>query len=1177
MRIDITAQVRWFNKLAVCLILLVMADLAVMAERLPIKRYTSADGLARDYILRIVRDSRGFLWFCTSEGLSRFDGYRFTNYGVEHGLPGRIVYDLLETRSGVYWVATNNGICRFDTTGRFVHGYRGASLNEHSISSLFEDRLGTVWCGGSNAFYRLTQMQSDWISTAIPLGPKEFEIRSLTEDSHGALWMLRSGELYRRQPDGRMEHFGITEGLSADTHPTGALRMDRAGMLWVATTKGLYQLVAEPRLGVPSVARVYTMRDGLSFDSIADILQTADGSLWVGLRNGEVSVAQAGATRFHTYGKDNGLPSVGTLAEDRDGNVWIGTESDGAVKISANGFTTYDEHDGYIGSRIAGLLLTQTGELCAASGISQGQSVKLTANRFDGQRFAATAIGLPAGLTYWGWGWNQTFFQSRTGEWWMQTGQGVVRYPQSARLEQLPHTRPQAVYTDRNGLADKEPFRIFEDSRGDVWVATFSQGDGALTRWERRTGVFHRFTSAEGAPTREVPTAFAEDASGKLWIGLYGGNVLRYRNGHFQRFGSAEGLPNGILRAIYLDSAHRLWLATGEGGAVRVDDPQADAPHFIRYDRTKGLASDQVTCFTEDQWGRIYIGTGRGVDQLDVTTGQIKHFTTADGLPNSFVNVALRDRAGTLWFGTLQGLARLIPQPPQPRTPPPILLSEFNVAGKPFRLSVLGTTEFNGLTLQPQENQLRIQFFGLSFVPGEVLRYQYKLDGAPGDWSAPSDQRTVNYANLSPGAYRFLVRAVASDGTVSAQPATIRLRVLAPIWRRWWFLVSCAAAVGAAAFVFTRAGRTRARAMRESEARFRTLAETASDAIITIDAAGLIVFANPAVEQIFGHAIIAMIGKDLTMLMPEYLRQLHQQGFARYQQTGQRHLSWRAIELPGLHHDGHEIPLELSFGEFEQQGQRYFTGIVRDITERKRAAEALQQARDERLRELERVRRRIATDLHDDIGSSLTQISILSEVLRQRLNPATGAPTSVGQSQINEPLQLIANASRELVDSMSDIVWAINPQKDHLRDLTQRLRRFAADSFTARNIKFQLRLPESLETAEDVQLGANLRREVFLIFKEGVNNMIKHSGCTEADIELNIVDGMLNLRLQDNGQGFDLASESDGHGLASMLDRAKGIGGQFQITSKPGIGTTITLSVELEERLLTGRRHNQTT
>ena len=129
--------------------------------------------------------------------------------------------------------------------------------------------------------------------------------------------------------------------------------------------------------------------------------------------------------------------------------------------------------------------------------------------------------------------------------------------------------------------------------------------------------------------------------------------------------------------------------------------------------------------------------------------------------------------------------------------------------------------------------------------------------------------------------------------------------------------------------------------LRESEERFRTVAESASDAIITIDEESRILFVNRATEKIFGHAAPSLVGQSLTMLMPDYLRHVHSAGIKRYVETGRRHISWESVELPGLHKEGHEIPLELSFGEFIREGKRYFTGVVRDITKRKRAEEQL--------------------------------------------------------------------------------------------------------------------------------------------------------------------------------------------------------------------------------------------
>jgi PAS domain S-box-containing protein len=156
---------------------------------------------------------------------------------------------------------------------------------------------------------------------------------------------------------------------------------------------------------------------------------------------------------------------------------------------------------------------------------------------------------------------------------------------------------------------------------------------------------------------------------------------------------------------------------------------------------------------------------------------------------------------------------------------------------------------------------------------------------------------------------------------------------------------------------------------RESEARYRIVAETASDGLISINEDSEILFANPATERIFGHKVEKVIGQKLTMLMPEYLRAVHEAGVARYVETGKRHLNWEHIEVSGLHADGYEFPLELSFGESNQNGKRVFIGIARDITERKKAEQNL----------LERERLAL---LNSDVSFALIQNNSLQDILR---------------------------------------------------------------------------------------------------------------------------------------------------------------------------------------------------
>jgi PAS domain S-box-containing protein len=366
-------------------------------------------------------------------------------------------------------------------------------------------------------------------------------------------------------------------------------------------------------------------------------------------------------------------------------------------------------------------------------------------------------------------------------------------------------------------------------------------------------------------------------------------------------------------------------------------------------------------------------------------------------------------------------------------------------------------------------------------------------------------------------------------------------------------LVLAAAAGASAAVALARHRHARLSSLRESENQFRTLAETASDAIITIDENSRIVLVNHAAARMFGYAREEMVGAELTMLMPGSLRQRHRAGFARYRETGRRNIAWESISVAGLGKDGHEIPLEISFGEFSAGNRRFFTGIARDVTERRRAAEALRRSGEERLAELERVRRRIATDLHDDVGASLTRISLLSEVVRRQVE---------GDASLVGPLASIADLSRELIDAMSDIVWAINPRKDHLSDLSQRMRHFVSDLCTARQINLRFHTPPA---EGDLAVGANIRREAFLVFKEAVSNMVRHSDCSDADLEFRLEDDRLVLRVSDNGRGFDVPAARAGHGLRSMAQRTEALGGHLDVRSQPGHGTTLTFVIPVRD------------
>lgn len=1065
--------------------LLCLADFSA-AEQLPVRNYTITEGLAHSRVAGMMRDSRGFLWFATYDGLSRFDGKNFVSYSQRDGLIYGRVNDLIESRDGTYWVATNGGVSSFvpsrdsrvssasssSSSGQrgrvvlplFTNYKIGEDKSSNLVSAILEDRAGRIWFGTQGGLYMLNRQDPKHPFQPVPIGypnkPDQlFEVDKLLEDDEGSLWLGSIYGLSRRLPDGRFIHYSVFPGEGIDS--IRAIHEDSEGRLWIGHQFGLLIFKPEPaakvgssfvaleklarqqnlqagRLQLPSAvgeARWYTTADGLIDQRVRAICESDDGHIWLGTLSG--GLAEFDGRQFRHYTTAQGISRLITaLAEDNAGNLWVGSQIAGATRISRRGFSTYRQSDGLGQSDIFSIFEDREGALVVVNngwfinrlGGRSDKSSDAGADSANGNKFVSVTPNLPQKLKSGGGG-NRPMIQTRNGEWWIASGDGLFRFPAVSKTEELATVKPLAVYLEKDGLASSNVSRIFEDSRGDIWISSYTP-PVTLTRWERATGKLFRYGESDGIPANNWAHVFAEDQAGNVWMGLHYGELMRYRQGKIEVFGAADGLPEGMIQGAYRDRAGRLWIGTGGGGVARIDQPAADKPQCVIYRMEQGLSSNNQSSFTEDQWGRIYIGTARGVDRLDVATGQIKHFTTGEGLSQGEVVAAFTDRHGALWFGTREGLSRLLPEERDPVVmPPPVLISRVMIGDKPQPISELGQNEVRGLTLNSDQSQLQIEFFGLSFVPGEPLLYQYKIEGVNRDWSAASEQRTVT-ASLSPGGYRFLVRAVGANGKTSEIPAVVVFRVLPPFYQHWWFIALTVAAIAAA-------------------------------------------------------------------------------GYYTYR------------------------------------------------------------LRLKRLVEIERVRTRIATDLHDDIGASLSRVAILSEVVKQQgLHNGHGNQSSQISAQM---LTDIADSARGLVDSMSDIVWSIDPRRDDLSHVIARARQFAAGVLDAQGIAWQFTAPHEIEKTK---LDPEQRRHLFLILKESLNNIARHAACRNVRIALAIEGSHLLAEIVDDGLGFMpvepvgtaavLPKSRGGNGLGNMQARAIELKGEMKIDSTPGKGTRIFLSIPLK-------------
>jgi ligand-binding sensor domain-containing protein/signal transduction histidine kinase len=969
---------------------------SLRSELLPVRTYTALDGLASDRVSCIVPDSRGFLWFCTPEGLSRFDGYRFLSYTKAEGLADNLVTTVLETPSGNLFVGTAHGISRVNSSHSataFTTFYPEPEVGENYIAALIESRAGTIWCATRRSIYAWDGAGA-FRRREIRLANSGEQILSLAEDRQGVLWIGSNNAVYALRDSAFAWSFGQEDGLPGDL--VSSLVLDSKGRMWAAARNGvaLFEQAVE---GGWKLARTYTKHSGLAGNGATALAESADGSLWVATDGGisriDLKGSQPGAPA--NAGREQGLSDrqINAVAEDPAGNLWAGTGGAGAMRIDRLGFRTYREQDGLPTDRVFSVMESRAGELIATTVTGrQARSVSI----FDGARFRS--IDFPVFDGHASWVTDRILLQSRSGEWWAATTQGLCQFP-AAPAAGLRGMRPKTCYAPQTTI-----LRAFEDSKGRIWASAQSErGIGRLIRWDPETD---SASTLLDDPLGGLVEAFAEDRQGRVWIGMTRGGVYRYDNGAFRYFGGAD-VPTGAIHAL-LALGNELWMGSAGGGLARIEDTSAERPRIEIYGTARGLASNIVTCLVEDPAGYIYAGTGRGVDRIDPKTGHIRHFSTANGLGHGTITSGWRDRSGSLWFATSQGLSKLTPAPDRPAIRPRILITDLRIGGASYPLSQLGAARISKLELDVSQNHLQVDFAGIDYGPGDLLRYSYKLEGADTDWGPPRAQHSVNYAALESGSYRFFVKAIDPDGAESPTPAEIDFTVLPPLWKRWWF---------------------------------QTLAFT-------------------------------------------------------------------------------------------------FLAAAALAAHRYRVAQAVN---------LERVRTAIATDLHDDIGAGLSQIAILTEVARVR-----------GRESSSDPLERAAALARELIDSMSDIVWSIRADPGGADSLVRRMREFGIDLLGSQGIAFELRANSS---PKGLSASIHARRQLFLMFKECIHNAARHSQATEVTADLSVENREVVLTVEDNGVGLT-AKKSEGirgTGIEGMRRRAASLGGSVQVSSSPECGYCVTI------------------
>ncbi len=982
--------------------------------RLPLEAFTVAQGLANDSVTAITPDSRGFLWFATLDGLSRYDGSTFVNYSTEDGLPDRMVWAVAEDRKGGLWIGTQGGLVRMTpgaTRGpRLFQRVPAAAGVAAETYEVFIDRRGTVWssCGDDVCVVREGRLEVDPGFRAAG----GLLAASMIESPSGDLW-VSANHLFRRRPDGTWRAYAVQTAGQSDG--VGGVAIDGAGRLWIATgygsvvwapggddadTRPLIERAGAPLmpgmpLRLPRAGEVVAITKPDRYPIVCrPPMLTREGAIWQPCVAGLFENANG---RIAFYDTNDGLPfDFTSVAQDRMGDIWIATRGSGAFRLARAGAITWTRSHGLANQRIRGLFELDDGTMCATN--------PLGISCFGDDGITHASLWPPG--TEPGWGWNDIVARDEDGTLWVASPQGLLHWPRARRSRELSRAAPLRIYTTKDGMPSDNVFRVWRDSRGRVWTALFHV-QAPLARLER--GKFTAFSPAEGV--HATPTAFAEDRAGNVWAGLYTGGLLRIRDDRVEKI---EGAPQGLVRDLEIDSQGGLWVGTASGLA-RIADPTAPARRlaFRRWSREDGLASNSGYCMVELRDGRMAIGSQKGLDVLDPRSGKVVHLSTREGLASNEISLAMVDRAGALWLGTINGLSRLstIPSPPRFLPPPRLRVDAIHIDGAPIPVPELGATSIGGVRIRYPRHAMSVGFSAPHFDPARPLRFEYRL--LPDEtWTLARTQRAIVFDQLPAGAGTLEIRSVTSTGRPS-EPARVSFVVVPAVWKRGWFLSSLIAAI--------------------------------------------VLLALAAHRYRVGQAVA-----------------------------------------------------------------------------------------------LERIRTRAATDLHDDLGSSLSRISILSEVAKRKLG-GTAEPL----------LDEIAGSARGLVDALGDSIWSIDPKRDDVRSLLQRVRHFAAAVFESQSIDIDVRVDPQVA---ELSLDAEKRRETYLILKEALNNAARHANAKRVAVTARAEGRTLRIAVEDDGRGFAPSAEpreDGGRGVPSMQERAQRAGGQLEIASRPGEGTRVLVTVPL--------------
>jgi ligand-binding sensor domain-containing protein/signal transduction histidine kinase len=722
------------------------------------------DGFPKGELSSIAQTPDGYLWLGTEFGLFRFDGVRAVQWRppANQELPSSWIFSLLTARDGTLWIGTEKGLASWKD-GKFT---QYAELAGRYIFKILEDREGSIWVSGSAIpFGRLCAIRSGSVQCFGDDGSFGRAVFNLYEDSKGNLWVGVLNGLWQWKP-------GPPRFYPLAGEPDGiqCLGEDKDGTLLVGWSGAIHRFVD----GKPEA---YQLPGSVEQIRGRRMLRDRDGSLWIGTFNRGIVHVREG--RVDVFGSADGLSgeTASSLFEDREGNIWVATES-GLDRFRDFAIATFSTNQGLPSSRIQSVLEDREQGIWLATRnnvnrLQNGQVTVIDVKPY--QREGELTRFFP-----------NSMFQEANGRIWVSTPYGFG-YLDNDRFISVSNV-PGPVSA------------IVQDRANTMWIA-HEHGGLFQVSGER---VVQQIPWAQLGHADHVSTMIA-DPKGGLWLGFFLGGLAYYSDGQIRAsYSNANGLPASRVADLRFEPDGALWISS-EGGLSRLKNGR-----IATMTAENGLPCDTVHWFREGDAQSVWLYTSCGlvrlarseldawaaaVDQNINTNRKLRPtvFDSVDGIRilatgNHFNPQVAKSTDGKIWFSTSDGLSLVDPNRVRfNHIQPPVQIEQFVADRKIYDATYVGD---GPLRLPPLIRDLQIDYTALSLAAPEKIRFRYKLEGRDSDWQEAGNRRQVFYNDLGPGNYRFRVIACNNNGVWNETGAYVDFTIAAAYYQTAWFRVA---------------------------------------------------------------------------------------------------------------------------------------------------------------------------------------------------------------------------------------------------------------------------------------------------------------------------------------------------------------------------------------------------